>query len=203
MKHIISHFKKVDPILHKSILQFKSLDFLSVSKSDDYLRSLCREIVGQQLSGKVAHVIFERFLKLFPSKKITAKKLIAIPDKKLRAVGMSWSKVSFLKDLAKKVLTNELDLKTIDTLGNEEVSKHLTKVKGIGPWTTEMFMMFALGREDLFSHGDYGLKKAIMRMYGFKKEPSKNQVEKITKKWSPYRTYACLILWETLDNKPL
>ncbi len=197
MKHIITHFKKVDPILHKAILQFKSLDFLSISKSDDYLRSLCREIVGQQLSGKVAHVIFERFLKLFP-----AKKIIGMPDKKLRAVGMSWSKVSFLKDLAKKVYRNELDLKTIDKLSDEEVVKNLTKVKGIGPWTTEMFMMFALGREDLFSHGDYGLKKAIMKIYGFKKEPSRSRVEKIVKKWSPYRTYACLILWETLDNRP-
>ena len=203
MKHVISHFKKVDPVLYKAILQFKSLDFLSVSKSDDYVRSLCREIVGQQLSGKVAHVIFERFLKLFPAKKITAKKLIAIPDKKLRAVGMSWSKVSFLKDLAQKVLSNQLNLKTIEKLSNEEVVKKLTQIKGVGPWTSEMFMMFALGREDLFSHGDYGLKKAIMKIYGFKKEPTKNQVEKITKKWSPYRTYACLVLWETLDNKPL
>jgi len=201
MKHIISHFKKVDPVLHKTILQFKSLDFLTISKSNDYLRSLCREIIGQQLSGKVAHVIFERFLKLFPEKKITAEKLFKIPDIKLRSVGMSWSKVGFLKDLAKKVMNKKLDLKTIDRLDNKQVAKNLTMVKGIGPWTCEMFLMFALGREDLFSHGDYGLRKAIKNIYKFKKDPTKKQIEKITAKWSPYRTYACLILWESFDIK--
>ncbi|MBI3366291.1 DNA-3-methyladenine glycosylase 2 family protein, partial [Candidatus Roizmanbacteria bacterium] len=74
------------------------------------------------------------------------------------------------------------------------------KVKGIGPWTAEMFLMFAMGREDVFSHGDYGLRKSVKQLYKFKKEPTKKQIETIVKKWAPYRTYGCLILWEILDT---
>ena len=108
-------------------------------------------------------------------------------------------KVKYIKDLAQKTLDKTLDLSKLTNMTDGDVLTELTKVKGIGPWTAEMFLMFTLGREDVFSHGDLGLKNAIKKLYGFKKDPSKKQVEKIVNKWSPYRTFACRILWKSLE----
>jgi DNA-3-methyladenine glycosylase II len=199
-KKIIHHFKKNDPILYSVLLKNSSISELELSRSNNYFRSLCREIIGQQLASKAAHKIFERFLNLFPGKKVTAEYALTIPNQQIRDVGPAWSKVRFIKGLAQKIVTKEIDLKKLDKLENELVSQELRKIKGIGPWTTEMFLMFAMGREDVFSHGDYGLRKAIKQLYRFKKEPTRKQIETIVEKWSPYKTYACLILWESLDN---
>lgn len=196
---IISHFKKNDPIIFSVIQKNKTIQELELSRSNNYFRSLCREIIGQQLASKAAHKIFDRFLALFPKKRISPENILAIPEQKIRDAGPAWSKVRFIKGLAKKISDKELNLKKLETLENEVVSIELQKIKGIGPWTAEMFLMFAMGREDIFSHGDYGLRKAIKKLYTFKKEPTLKQVETITKKWSPYRTYGCLILWEMLD----
>jgi len=127
--------------------------------------------------------------------------LLKLSDKKIRSCGTSNSKVSFLKDLAAKVLKNDLKLNKLDKLSDDLVIKELTKVKGIGPWTAEMFLMFTLGREDIFSHGDLGLKNAIKKLYKFKKEPTRKQIEKIVEIWKPYRTYASRILWKSLEIK--
>ncbi len=113
---------------------------------------------------------------------------------------MSWSKVRFVRDLADKVSAKFIQLPQLAQLSNEEVITELTKVKGIGPWTAEMFLMFTLGREDVFSFGDLGLAKAIQKLYNLKQKPTRKQLEKITKKWSPYRTHAALVLWKSLDG---
>lgn len=200
-KHIVEHFRTRDPILHDAFLRTTSLhnNFL-LKKSDDYFVSLCREIIGQQLNDKVANTIFARFKKLFPKGKISAESLLKLTDQAIRDIGPSWSKVRFLKDLADKITSKTLDLIDLDQLDNENVVKELMKVKGIGPWTAEMFLMFALAREDVFSHGDYGLRRAIKLIYPFKREPTKNQIERLSQKWIPYRTYACIILWESLET---
>jgi DNA-3-methyladenine glycosylase II len=99
------------------------------------------------------------------------------------------------------VLDKTIHLEKLDKLSNEEIIRELTQVKGIGPWTAEMFLMFSLKREDVFSHGDLGLRNAIQKIYGFKEKPTIQQVEKIIKKWSPYKTYACRILWKSLMIK--
>jgi len=197
---VIRHFKNNDPILFSVIQKNKTIQELELSRSNNYLKSLCREIIGQQLASKAAHKIFKRFLSLFPKKKITPESILAVPDQKIRDTGPAWSKVRFIKGLAKKIADKELDLKKLKRLENELVMNELQKIKGIGPWTAEMFLMFAMGREDVFSHGDYGLRKSIRLLYQFKREPTRKQIEKIVKKWSPYRTYACLVLWEILDN---
>lgn len=198
-KKIIVHFKTVDQDLHSLISSNPKAFTWGPEKSKDYFVSLCREIIGQQLSGKAAGAIYARFEALFPKKKITAQALSELSDETIRSIGTSWAKVSFLKDLAKKVQDKEIDLTRLDTLSNDEVLTTLTKIKGIGPWTAEMFLMFGLGREDIFSFGDLGLKKAIMKLYKLKKEPSKKRLELLTKKWSPYRTYAACILWQSLE----
>ena len=169
--------------------------------SDDYFKSLCGEIIGQQLSSKAADTIYARFEKLFNGKKITPKDALKLQDQNLRNAGMSWSKVKFIKDLAQKVLEKNLQLDKLDKFSDELVMAELMKVKGIGPWTAEMFLMFTLQREDVFSHGDLGLRNAIKKLYKFQKEPTKKQIEKIVEKWKPYRTYACRILWKSLELK--
>lgn len=195
-KKILDHFKKSDPVLYEWI-QKVHLDELP--EPTNLFEELCDEIISQQLSGKAANTIFGRLKQLFPRGEITPEHILKLSDDKIRNSGTSWAKVRFLKDLATKVKNGELILENLKDLSDEEVIKELTQVKGIGPWTAEMYLMFTLGREDVFSHGDLGLKNAIKKIYDFKKEPTRKQVEKIVKKWSPYRTYACRVLWQSLE----
>ncbi|OGK16684.1 hypothetical protein A2774_00080 [Candidatus Roizmanbacteria bacterium RIFCSPHIGHO2_01_FULL_39_12c] len=198
-KKIKEHFQRVDLILYSVIERIEYLEPWKSKSANEYFVELCANIIGQQLSGKAADTIFARFEKLFAKKKITPEKVLRIPDQKIRDAGMAWSKVKYIKDLAQKTLDKTLDLSKLTNMTDGDVLTELTKVKGIGPWTAEMFLMFTLGREDVFSHGDLGLKNAIKKLYGFKKDPSKKQVEKIVNKWSPYRTFACRILWKSLE----
>ena len=122
-----------------------------------------------------------------------------MPDEKIRSTGPSWSKVSYIKNIARAVVSGNLDLQKINEKSDEDVIVELTKIKGIGRWTAEMFLMFTLGREDIFSYGDLGLRKGIMKLYGYKKEPTVKQMEKLTNRWKPYRTYAARILWRSLE----
>lgn len=197
-KQAFIHFQTVDPILF-SVAQIITLENRDPRPSDDYFVSLCEDIIGQQLSGKVADVIFSRFQQLFPKKIITPRTVLKLSEEKLRSIGMSWSKARFIRDLAQKVLAKSVTLDQLAQLPDEDVIGELTKVKGIGPWTAEMFLMFTLGREDVFSYGDLGLKNAIKKLYGFKKDPTVGQMEIIVNKWKPYRTWAARILWKSLE----
>jgi len=193
---ILVHFQKVDPHI-SSLIQ--AIGPITIEKSNDYFFSLCREIIGQQLSGKAADAIFTRFLTLFPTQSVSPRRINTIPDYDIRAIGVSWAKVRSIKDLAQQVIDKKLVLETIDRLKDVDVISHLTRVKGIGPWTAEMFLMFTLGREDVFSFGDLGLRKAIKNLYALKKDPTKKYIQKISKPWSPYRTYAARYLWRSLE----
>lgn len=197
-KKAIFHFKAVDPILYAAS-QSITLEILEPRHPNKYFVSLVSEIIGQQLSGKVADVLFDRFKKLFAKKNVIPRVVLKMSEEKLRATGMSWSKARFIRDLAQKVVTHEISLDTLDSLSDADVIATLTKVKGIGPWTAEMFLMFTLCREDVFSYGDLGLRKAIKKLYGFKKDPAVRQMEKIVNKWKPYRTYAARLLWKSLE----
>ena len=198
---IKNHFKKADSKLFKTLIGVEeSLEEISPIEPHEYFFRLSREIISQQLSGKVVHKFLERFIALFPDEKINPKNLLKLSDQKLRGIGISWAKVRYLKDLANKIKTKEVNLENLQKLKDEEVMLHLTKVKGIGNWTAEMFLMFSLGRPDIFSHGDLGLRKAIEKIYNLR-NPNKEKIEKLTRKWSPYRTWACRILWGYLDIK--
>ena len=188
------HFKKVDPILFRAIEQVGELEDIAPQKSSEYFNSLCREIVAQQLGSGAVHAIVGRFNNLFPQKKPKPSYIVAIQEEELRKCGMSWAKARYIKDLAQKVITREVVLSKLSSLSDEEVIIELTKIKGIGPWTAEMFLMFSLGREDVFSFGDLGLKNAMEKLYG-KKKP-----EPIVARWSPYRSFASLILWKLVDG---
>lgn len=195
LKKIKNHFKKVDPILYKAL---KDLYLLEKVGPKDYFAKLCGEIINQQLSDKASETIYKRFQKLYPNGEITAEYALTLTHQAIRGTGTSNAKSRFIKSLAEKMASKEVQLEKLDSMTDEEVIKELIKIKGIGPWTAEMFIMFSLARVDVFSHGDLGLKKAIKKLYGFKKEPTRKQIENITKKWSPYRTYACTILWQSL-----
>ncbi len=197
-KKVAIHFQTVDPILFSVIRNIKPF---TIEKSDDYFPDLVEAIICQQLSDKAGATIFGRFQKLFPKEKITPESVLSLTDAAIRNVGPSWSKVRYIKNIAQAVTDGTLDLGALDILSNEEIIGELTKIKGIGPWTAEMFLMFSLGREDVFSFGDLGLKRAIQNLYHFKKEPTRKQIEKISRTWLPYRTYACRILWNSLDQK--
>ncbi len=199
MEKAILHFKSVDPVLAQLAEIVGPWESYYSQDPKDYFANLTRTIVGQQLSTKVATTIYSRFKNLFPNQEVTPKKLLEIKDTELRSIGLSNSKVSYVKNLALAVVEGQLDLKTINQKTDAEVINELVKVKGIGPWSAEMFLMFSLGREDVFSHGDLGLKTAIGRLYSLE-NPTREEIEKIISKWSPYKTYGCLILWKSLDT---
>ena len=200
-KQIKDHFARVDPKLHAVLIQLEGkTDRLTPTKSTDYFADLCEAIINQQLSDKAAATIYKRFLDLFPKRRVTPEFLLRLKDEQIRGVGTSWNKVKFLTSLARAVVDRTIKLASLDTLPDIEVVTELTKLHGIGPWTAEMFLMFSLGRPDVFSYGDVGLRRAIQKLYALKKEPTPKQMEKISRKWAPYRTYACRILWRSLDT---
>lgn len=198
-KKVLNHFRKADPILFSAAKRVKSLKELKPRKHNDLFAALCRDIIYQQLSGKVGNVIWARFVKLFPNGVINPKQVMRLSSSKIRGVGTSWSKVDFMKDLANKVINKEVVLENLHKLDNEFVIAELTKVKGIGRWTAEMFLMFSLGREDVFSPGDLGLRRSIEELYKIR-NVTPERAEKISAKWAPYRTYASLTLWAMHDN---
>jgi DNA-3-methyladenine glycosylase II len=167
---------------------------------------LCASIMSQQLSTKVAKVIYHRFLDLYSGEEPTPEQIIATPFEKLRAIGLSNAKTQYVLNVAQFAIDHKLTDQKLKKLPNEEILELLTQIKGVGQWTVEMLLMFTLGREDVFSLGDYGIQTAIKKIYKLNDSNKKEFRQKlltISKKWSPYRTYACLHLWHWRDNTPV
>jgi DNA-3-methyladenine glycosylase II len=200
MKKIRSHFKDNDPIIYEVMIKMDLEPLIKPKTSSGFFAKLCREIIAQQLAGKAAQAITKRFDDLFEKGRVTPEALLDFSEQSLRDVGMSWAKARYTRDLAQKVKDKEVILSNLHKLDDDLVVEELVKVKGIGNWTAEMFLMFTLGREDVFSHGDLGIRKGLQKLYGFKDKPSEEQVSKIINKWSPYKTYGCLALWESIDQ---
>lgn len=197
MQKYVIHLKKSDPKLVPIIVRGK---LKPLKKGTNHYRSLAETIMSQQLSSKAADTIIARVRTLFPKKEFPQPKdIMKISILKLRSAGLSRMKASFLKDLAKRTLDGSLDLKNIHKMDDEAVIEHLCVVKGIGRWTAEMFLMFALARPDIFSHGDLGLKNGIKKLYKLKEHAPLSRAEKIAEKWKPYRTYAARYLWKLND----
>lgn len=198
-KLALAHFKSSDPILYTAA---KNIVPIELSVHPEPFIRLIRSIVGQQLSVKAAATIYGRLEALFENKIITPIGLIKLTPEKLREAGLSYQKISYLKDLAQKTIDGEVEFAKFGELPSEIISEELIKIKGIGPWTAEMFLMFSLGRPDIFSYGDLGLQNGIKKLYKMKNKPTIKQMEKLSKKWSPFRTYAAMILWRNLSNEP-
>lgn len=200
-QQIKNHFQKVDPIIFALYEKMPARLLVPNTAAKTYFGKLCQDIVSQQLGMKAADAIIKRFLALFPNGEPTPKLVLAQPEATFREIGTSWAKARYLHALAEAVETKVIDFSAFPNMDNEMVIQELIKVKGIGRWTAEMFLIFTLGRPDVFSLGDLGLKNAIIKNYGKKVLENKHELEKYLAKWSPFRSYASLALWHSLNNR--
>jgi DNA-3-methyladenine glycosylase II len=199
MRKAVNHLKKADPILRAIIervgpcrMEFGLPEFCSLAEA----------IVYQQLNGKAAVTIFNRFVAL-AGEPLTPQGILKLSDEQLRSVGLSKQKSTYLKDLAAKTASGLLDFARLQRLSDEEVIQHLTQVKGVGVWTAHMFLMFSLRRPNVLPTGDYGVQVAIRKHYKKRKLPKPKDMEKIAKAWEPYRSVACWYMWRSLDIKTI
>ncbi len=219
MKKAVSHLKKSDPVMRAII---ERIGPCRMRSSPPEFHSLARSIVYQQLNGNAAETIFNRFAALAGGP-LAPEGILKLSDEQMRAAGLSRQKSAYLKDLAAKTAAGALDFTRLPELPDEEVIAHLTQVKGIGVWTAQMFLMFTLKRENILPTGDFGVRMAMYKHYldvararAAKKSaaakktrkkkirlPTPVQMEKIAKRWEPYRSVACWYLWQSLDTKTL
>jgi DNA-3-methyladenine glycosylase II len=168
----------------------------------DAYGTLVRTITGQQLSSKAAATIYTRLTGRYGGRTPTPEEIVATDPQQLREVGLSGAKAAYLRDLAEHIVDGELPVDALAELPDEKVYEVLIAVKGLGRWSIDMFLMFHLGRPDILPVGDLGIRKAIQVHYGLDQLPKPAEMEQIAEPWRPYRTLACLYLWESLDNAP-
>jgi DNA-3-methyladenine glycosylase II len=176
---------------------------LTLTKHRDIYLYLCYSIVGQQLSTRVASIIRKRFLDLYAGKP-SPERILETPVETLRSIGLSGAKANYVQNVARFALESGMDLRLLAKMDNEEIIEYLTRIKGVGRWTVEMLLMFTLGRQDVFAADDLGIQQAMIRVYKLDKTNKKKlraDMLRISSEWSPYRTYACLHLWQHKDEK--
>ena len=193
----IKHLSKSDKFLAKIIKEFPKP---KINKSKLYFQSLIKYIIYQQLSTKSAFAIHGRFKKLFAFEKINPNDIIAIPNEKLKTIGLSKQKIEYINILAKEWSSIGKKFDDIDLLDDNKIGRQLMNVKGIGQWTVDMFLIFSLARPDVLPTGDLVIKKGYAKLYDMKKLPSEDEMIKVAEKWKPYRTLACLYLWDMIDG---
>jgi DNA-3-methyladenine glycosylase II len=165
---------------------------------------LCASIMSQQLSTKVAQVIYKRFLDLYGGEEPTPQQIVDTSPTVLRSIGLSNAKVNYVQNVARFAIEHGMDEKRLHGMTNEEVIEYLTAIKGVGKWTVEMLLMFTLGREDVFAVDDLGIQQSMIKLYKLNTDNKKllrESMLKISGKWSPYRTYACFYLWRWKDDE--
>jgi DNA-3-methyladenine glycosylase II len=192
--------------LSKDIKLIKILDKKNpviLTKEKNIYLFLCYSIMSQQLSTKVAEIIKERFLEIFNSKSPTLENIAATPFATLKSIGLSDSKVNYILNVSDYFIEHKITDSKLHNMTDEELIQTLTSIKGVGHWTVEMVMMFAMGREDVFSADDLGIQQQMCSLYSIdntSKKLMKMEMEKIAANWSPYRTYACRYLWNWKDG---
>jgi DNA-3-methyladenine glycosylase II len=196
----LDHLTASDPVMARLIGERGPLQ---LTPTDEYFFTLLDAIASQQLSSRAAATIVGRIRALLPEGEPPAPDaILALPDEALRQAGLSWKKVSYVKDLSQRVHSGELDLAHIAQMDDEEIIKALVAVKGIGRWTAEMFLIFSLARPDVLAVDDYGIQVAMKRLYNLDDLPKPAIMREIAETWKPYRSYASLYLWRSLDNSP-
>lgn len=189
-----------DPVLSKLIEKYGPPTY---KPHNNYYEELVSSIISQQLSVKAASTIWNRFLNIFSGLMPTPEQIIQTKDDDIRAAGVSYSKVGYIKDLAEHIVNRKLDLNNISKLPNDKIITQLTEVKGIGEWSAHMFLIFSLGRLDVLPWGDLGIRNGIMLNYELNELPNKKEMVDISikNKWNPYESIAAWYLWKSLDNK--
>jgi 3-methyladenine DNA glycosylase/8-oxoguanine DNA glycosylase len=189
-----------DPVLAAVIKQHKQRSLLDAPVVDPFA-ALVRTITAQQISTKAAATIHGRLVALMPGGVATPEALLSLTDDQLRGAGLSRQKSAYLRDLGEKVSSGALPVHTLADLTDDEVIEAIVKVKGLGRWSAEMFLMFRLRRPDVLPVDDLGIVTAIQRLYRLRKKPKPDRIRKIAEAWRPYRTVACWYLWRSLENQ--
>ncbi len=162
--------------------------------------ALARTIIGQQLSGKAAETIYQRVRAKLAGGRVTTKAFASVSDTDLRSCGLSGAKTRAIRDLIDKIESGQLKFRSFSRMTDDEVAEAIMQVKGLGPWSAQMYLMFVLIRLDVFAGGDLGIQNAICKLYG--KDKDSTDFDKFAERWQPYRTIACWYLWASLDNRP-
>lgn len=196
----VSHLRRADPVMAGIIERVGPCRF-RVSDGGTHFDAITRSIVYQQLSGSAAATIYSRLMALYDGAAPEPALLLAMSDDILRGAGLSRQKISYLRDLAERVQSGEVPLETIHELDDDAVIDALTRIKGVGRWTAQMFLMFRLGRPDVLPELDLGVRKAIQVAYRTRGLPTTERVHRIGKCWAPYRTIASWYLWASIDMK--
>lgn len=225
MRKAVLHLKKIDPTMRQII---ERIGPCRMKFGEPVFHSLAEAIVYQQLNGKAAETIFNRFTAL-AGNPLTPEGILKMTPEQMRAVGLSQQKSSYLRDMAERAHRGELDFSRLPKMSDDDVIEHLTQVKGVGVWTAHMFLMFTLRRPNILPVGDFGVRMAMHKHYLAKKIakpglksavrtngkaakktikpeiilPKPDEMEKIAKRWEPYRSIACWYLWQSLDTKTI
>jgi DNA-3-methyladenine glycosylase II len=195
----IAHLSK-----DKKLLPALRTEPIVIKKKKNICLRLCASIMSQQLSTKVAKVIYGRFLDLYEGKEPTPQQILDTPFETLRGIGLSNAKTNYVRYVAEYAIAHGMEDKKLYKMSNEEVLDFLIPIKGVGKWTVEMMLMFTLGREDVFAVDDLGIQQAMIKLYKLDptdKKALREKMLKLSQKWSPYRTYACLHLWQYKDSE--
>jgi 3-methyladenine DNA glycosylase/8-oxoguanine DNA glycosylase len=198
LKKATRHLRKRDPRLRVVIDHIGPLE-LSPDAANSFA-TFVQIILGQQLSGKAAATIMGRVKALAKGQRLTASRLSCFTDNQLRGAGVSGPKIRALRSLCGHVLTKRLKIRRLPAMDDEAITDTLTQVKGLGPWSVQMYLMFVLRRPDVFPSGDLGIRNAVAKLYGLDRDS--DELERVAEKWRPYRTVACWYLWRSLSNPP-
>jgi DNA-3-methyladenine glycosylase II len=195
------HLSRADPVMRR-IVKAVGPCLLKPGARGDNFTTILRAIVGQQLSAKAAETIWQRMIAIHPNgRKVHPEDILTATHKQLRAAGLSNAKVSYVKDLAERVLNGELQLARIGRFDDERIVADLVAVKGVGRWTAEMFLIFKLGRPDVWPVDDLAIRNAVTRAYNL--EPTKSNLASVAEPWRPWRSVASWYLWRSLALDPV
>ena len=201
MKNILTalkYLKKTDPRFGTLIDEFGEPDF---ELQDNYFKSLVRSIIYQQLSGKSAFAIYSRYLHLFNSTEFPSPhQVLAIPDSHYKSIGLSRQKTCYIKEISQAFSNKEIVPENIPKMKDDEVRKQFIKIKGIGPWTIDIFLMFTLNRPDILPVNDLGIQKGFKLFFRLNELPDEKFMVEKSEKWKPFRTIACWYLWKLVDD---
>ncbi len=197
MRSAIKHLKKSDPVM-AAIIQ--RVGGYAMQYREPSFESLVRSIVYQQLSGRVASVIFGRLHAAAGEEHLTPAGIMKLRPEKMRKLGLSGQKTLYIRELAKHTKRGRIVFENLSATDDASVIEHLTRVKGIGVWTAQMFLMFALRREDVLPLADLGIRSAMKKAYGLDDLPKPAEMEKIAGAWKPYTSVACWYLWRSLEK---
>jgi len=198
IKQAVAELKISDPELTTLLDTFEIENW---TPETDYFKSLSRAIIYQQLSGKAAKTISDRFIALYDDKDYPSPEdVLKTKHETLRSAGLSNGKAQYIKNISEAFLEGTVDYAHLDSLSDKEIMAQLVSIKGVGPWTAQMFLMFTLNRPDVFPTGDLGVQKGFKQYFKLAELPTPVAMEKRAKKWKPYRTIAALYFWKVVDG---